>query len=47
MLYIKQTDFGFAVCQYNEIIVEFATYDEALDYITKHIDRKEKNYETV
>jgi len=41
MLYIKQTDFGFAVCKYNEIIIEFATFDEALDYITKKIKERE------
>ena len=46
MLYIKQTDFGFAVMRYNEVIREFVSYDEALDYITRDIEsRKEKrNY---
>lgn len=49
MLYIKKTDFGFAVMKYNEVIREFVTYDEALDYITHDIEsRKErKNYGTV
>lgn len=42
MLYIKKTSFGFAVCKYNEVIREFATYDEALEFITKDIERRNR-----
>lgn len=32
-MYIKQTYYGFAVCRYNKILREFATYEEALEYM--------------
>ena len=46
MLYIKKTDFGFAVCKYNEIIREFATFNEALEYIDKEIKRRRYHDDT-
>ena len=41
-MYIKQTDYSFAVCRYNKILREFVTYEEALEYIK---NEKEKYYD--
>ncbi len=34
-MYIKETYFGFAVYLRNRVLIEVASYDEALDFIRK------------
>lgn len=32
-MYIKNIGFSFAVCKYGKVIREFATYEEAVEYV--------------
>jgi len=44
-MYIIRTYYSYAVCQYGKIIMEFASYSEAREYINTKIKEKEnKSY---
>ena len=37
-VYIKQTDFGFGIFIRGQLIIEFATYEEAEEYLAERKD---------